>query len=154
MRMSGWSSDVCSSDLENGVAATMLETTGGARSGEDLRHLVNHARRMRTLMHYGPRRYDPVIIEALAMAGALDPQATRDDRLARAAEVARRLDQGDEDARWTVSATEQGGYHFERLWRGVTDHHIVEASFIVSAEARKLHGLRSEAHTSELPSLM
>src|SRR3546814_9374694 len=78
------------------------------------------------------------------MAGALDPQATRDDRLARAAEVARRLDQGDEDARWTVSATEQGGYHFERLWRGVTDHHIVEASFIVSAEARKLHGLAAE----------
>src|SRR3546814_4773882 len=103
----------------------MLETTGGARSGEDLRHLVNHARRMRTLMHYVPRRYDPVIIEALAMAGALDPQATRDDRLARAAEVARRLDQGDEDARWTVSATEQGGYHFERLWRGVTDHHKI-----------------------------
>ncbi|RIA44205.1 DNA gyrase subunit B [Hephaestia caeni] len=130
--------------VENGVAATMLETTGGARSGEDLRHLVNHARRMRTLMHYVPRRYDPVIIEALAMAGALDPQATRDNRLARAAEVARRLDQGDEDARWTVSATEQGGYHFERLWRGVTDHHIVEASFIVSAEARKLHGLAAE----------
>src|SRR3546814_15854119 len=68
----------------------------------------------------------------------------RDDRLARAAEVARRLDQGDEDARWTVSATEQGGYHFERLWRGVTDHHIVAASFIVSAEARKLHGLAAE----------
>src|SRR3546814_13660391 len=66
--------------VENGVAATMLETTGGARSGEDLRHLVNHARRMRTLMHYVPRRYDPVIIEALAMDGALDPQATRDDR--------------------------------------------------------------------------
>jgi DNA gyrase subunit B len=130
--------------VENGVAATMLETSGGARSGEDLRHLVNHARRMRTLMRYVPRRYDPVIIEALAMAGALDPMASRDDRLARAAEVARRLDQGDEEARWTVSLSEEGGYHFERLWRGVTDHHIVEASFIVSAEARKLHGLAAE----------
>ncbi|MGN6374896.1 MAG: DNA gyrase subunit B, partial [Sphingomonas sp.] len=130
--------------VTNGVAATMLETSGGARSGEDLRVLVNHARRMRTLMRYVPRRYDPVIIEALAMAGALDPQASRDDRLARAAEVARRLDQGDEDARWTVSASDEGGYHFERLWRGVTDHHIVEASFIVSAEARKLHTLAAE----------
>jgi DNA gyrase subunit B len=130
--------------VENGVAATMLETTGGARSGDDLRNLVNHARRMRTLMRYVPRRYDPVIIEALAMAGALDPMASRDARLARAAEVARRLDQGDEEARWTVSLSEEGGYHFERLWRGVTDHHIVEASFIVSAEARKLHGLAAE----------
>jgi len=130
--------------VENGVAATMLETVGGARSGEDLRNLVNHARRMRTLMRYVPRRYDPVVIEALAMAGALDPMASRDDRLARAAEVARRLDQGDEEARWTVSLSEEGGYHFERLWRGVTDHHIVEASFIVSAEARKLHALAAE----------
>jgi DNA gyrase subunit B len=99
---------------------------------------------MRTLMRYVPRRYDPVIVEALAIAGALDPMASRDDRLARAAEVARRLDQGDEEARWTVSLSEEGGYHFERLWRGVTDHHIVEASFITSAEARKLHGLAAE----------
>ena len=37
-----------------------------------------------------------------------------------------------------------GGIHFERLWRGVTDHHIVEASFIASAEARKLHTLATE----------
>src|SRR5690606_18745046 len=40
--------------------------------------------------------------------------------------------------------TEDGGYHFERLWRGVTDHHIVEAAFLVSAEARKLHALAVE----------
>src|SRR3546814_17087527 len=85
--------------VENGVAATMLETTGGARSGEDLRHLVNHARRMRTLMHYVPRRYDPVIIEALAMAGALDPPAPRDDRLARPAGGAPRAHPGDDDGR-------------------------------------------------------
>src|SRR3546814_7994455 len=43
-----------------------------------------------------------------------------------------------------VCSSDLGGYHFERLWRGVTDHHIVEASFIVSAEARKLHGLAAE----------
>ena len=130
--------------VENGVAATLLETSGGARTGADLRLLVDHARRMRTLMRYVPRRYDPVIIEALAMGGALDPNASRDDKLARAAQVAERLDRGDAEARWTVSLSEEGGYHFERLWRGVTDHHIVEASFITSAEARKLHGLAAE----------
>lgn len=130
--------------VENGVAGSMLETTGGARSGADLHDLVNHARRMRTLMHYVPRRYDPVIVEALALTGALDPLASREDRLERAAAVTRRLDRGDEGARWTVSATELGGYHFERFWRGVTDHHIVEASFIASAEARKLHALAAE----------
>ena len=130
--------------VENGVAASTLETAGGARSGADLRLLVDHARRMRTLMRYVPRRYDPVIIEALAMGGALDPMASRDDRIARAAQVAQRLDRGDAEARWTVHLSEEGGYHFERLWRGVTDHHIVEASFIASAEARKLHTLAAE----------
>ncbi|MBV8237160.1 MAG: DNA gyrase subunit B, partial [Sphingomonas sp.] len=39
---------------------------------------------------------------------------------------------------------EDGGIHFERLWRGVTDHHVVEAAFIASAEARKLHTLAAE----------
>src|SRR3546814_15093928 len=34
--------------VENGVAATMLETTGGARPGEDLRHHLHPARRMRS----------------------------------------------------------------------------------------------------------
>ena len=61
--------------IENGVAGTVLEGAGGARSGADLRSLVDHARRMRTLMRYVPRRYDPTIIEALALAGALDPDA-------------------------------------------------------------------------------
>ena len=28
-----------------------------------------------------------------------------------------------------------------RLWRGVTDHHVIDHKFLVSAEARKLHGL-------------
>src|SRR3546814_12765037 len=112
MRISDWSSDVCSSDLpplykatrgrsevylkddaaldeylvENGVAATLLETTGGARSGEDLRHLVNHERRIRTLIQYVPRRYQPRIIEPLAMAGRPDPHAQPPSRVAHAGE--------------------------------------------------------------------
>ena len=54
------------------------------------------------------------------------------------------LDAGDQDSRWTARLTEEGGIHFERLWRGVTDHHIVEATFLASAEARKLHTLSAE----------
>ena len=45
-----------------------------------------------------------------------------------------------------------------RLWRGVTDHHVVDHKFLVSAEARKLHGLAREqaaayASTSRLVSV-
>ncbi len=130
--------------VDAGVNAMVFETAGGARSGQDLAALLDHARRMRTLMRYVPRRYDPVIIEALALAGALDPELSRAGREATVAEVSRRLDAGDREATWSARLTEDGGIHFERLWRGVTDHHVVEAAFIASAEARKLHTLAAE----------
>ncbi|MDB5696270.1 MAG: gyrase subunit [Sphingomonas bacterium] len=130
--------------VDGGVAGTVLEAATGPRSGGDLRDLVEHARRMRTLMRYVPRRYDAGIVEALALGGALDPAAEREARVQSVQAVTRQLDAGDEDARWTATLTEEGGIHFERLWRGVTDHHIVEASFLQSTEARKLHTLAAE----------
>ncbi|KQM67627.1 DNA gyrase subunit B [Sphingomonas sp. Leaf17] len=134
--------------VDAGVSATMLESSGGARSGKDLRDLVDHARRMRSLMRYVPRRYDATIIESLALGGALDPQADREARAARVEEVTRRLDVADEEARWSSQLTEEGSIHFQRFWRGVTDHHIIEANFLVSAEARKLHTLAGEQTAS------
>ncbi|MCW3847127.1 DNA topoisomerase (ATP-hydrolyzing) subunit B [Sphingomonas sp. LB-2] len=130
--------------VDAGVAGTILETSAGQRMGDDLRDLVEHARRMRTLARYVPRRYDPMIIEALALGLGLDPNASREQRAASLTTVVTRLDAADADARWSARVTEDGGYHFERLWRGVTDHHIVEAAFLVSAEARKLHALAAE----------
>jgi len=131
--------------VEGGVGLSVLEGAGGARSGADLRTLVDHARRMRTLAHYVPRRYDASIIEALAMGGALDPGASREDRIARLAAVTNRLDLTEDGGNWRAELTTEGGFHFQRLWRGVTDHHIVEAAFLTSAEARKLHALAIEA---------
>jgi DNA gyrase subunit B len=130
--------------VEAGVGNNRLETSEGSRFGEDLAKLVEHARRMKTLMRYVPRRYDPSIIEALALGRTLDPEATREQRGERLAAVTRRLDLTDEDARWSARVTEDGGFHFERLWRGVTDHHIIEAAFLTSAEGRKLHALAAE----------
>ncbi|MEH3035840.1 MAG: DNA topoisomerase (ATP-hydrolyzing) subunit B [Sphingomonas adhaesiva] len=141
--------------VDAGLLAMALERGGEALTGAHLRPLVEHARRMRTLMRYVPRRYDPVIIEALALGGALDPDASRDRREGAVAEVTRRLDQGDTEATWTAQLTGEGSIHFQRLWRGVTDHHIVEATFLASAEARKLHTLAAEqaevfAHAAKL----
>jgi DNA gyrase subunit B len=130
--------------VDGGVANTVLDAVGGPRSGADLRDLVEHARRMRTLMRYVPKRYDAGIVEALALGGALDPALERDARDVRVQAVTQQLDAGDADSRWTARLTEDGGIHFERLWRGVTDHHIVEAGFLQSAEARKLHALAAE----------
>ncbi len=127
-----------------GVNATVLETVNGARGGNDLTQLVGHARRMRSLMQYVPRRYDPAIIEGLALTGALDLNLRDDQRQAAIERAAKWLSESDTDARWTGALGADGGYHLQRLWRGVTDHHIIEASFLASQEARRLHQLVDE----------
>jgi DNA gyrase subunit B len=134
--------------VEAGVAAVMLETGVGARSGNDLKALVDHARRMRSLMRYVPKRYDPAIVEGLALVGALDAALTPDQRAAAVAFAAQWLTAADPEAHWTGGMSEEGGYHLQRLWRGVTDHHIIDASFLTSQEARRLHALiEGEAET-------
>ncbi|WP_068077373.1 DNA topoisomerase (ATP-hydrolyzing) subunit B [Novosphingobium lentum] len=135
--------------VEAGTAGRVLETAGGARSGLELAELVEQARRLRSLMAFVPKRYDPAIIEALALAGALDPDASREHRATALASAARWLDRGDGEARWTAGFSEAGldegtGYHVQRVWRGVTDHHIIEPGFLTSAEARKLARVAGE----------
>lgn len=127
-----------------GLGLMILETAGGARSGDDLRTLVEHARRMRSLMRFVPKRYDPMIIEALSLTGALDPEAGEAGHRASVTRVAAWLGRTDPEAIWSGDLSEDGGYHLKRLWRGVTDHHIIDPAFIRSAEARKLHSLASE----------
>ncbi|MBX9796469.1 DNA topoisomerase (ATP-hydrolyzing) subunit B [Sphingomonas sp.] len=130
--------------VENGVAGAVFDGAGGSRSGADLRALVEQARRLRTLMRYVPRRYDPVIVEQLALAGALDPALDAGARAPALAAAAARLNDGDPEARWSAEVGAEGAFHIRRLWRGVTDHHIIEAAFLVSAEARKLHALAAD----------
>ncbi|MBA4306051.1 MAG: DNA topoisomerase (ATP-hydrolyzing) subunit B [Sphingopyxis sp.] len=132
--------------VEVGLNGIVLEGAGGQRAGGDLGALVDHARRMRSLMAFVPRRYDPTIVEAMALTGALDPEAS--DRTAAVAKAAAWMGAQDVEGKWTGRVAEDGGYHFERLWRGVTDHHIIEAAFLLSAEARKLHKLASEESAS------
>ncbi len=131
---------------ELGLGGVVLEGAGGQRAGADLGALVDHARRMRSLMAFVPRRYDPTIVEAMALTGALDPEAT--DRTAAVAKAAAWMAAQDVEGKWSGRVSEDGGYHFERLWRGVTDHHIIEAAFLMSAEARKLHKLAIEETAS------
>lgn len=132
--------------VELGLGGVVLEGAGGQRAGVDLGTLVEHARRMRSLMAFVPRRYDPSIVEAMALTSALDPEAS--DRAAAVAKAAAWMGAQDVEGKWSGRVSEDGGYHFERLWRGVTDHHIIEAAFLMSAEARKLHKLASEETAS------
>ena len=129
--------------VDAGLDGLMLE---GAeqRSGKALRELVEHARRVRTLMHYAPKNYDPAMIEALALSGALDPEINKAGKTKAIATVAKWLGAGDLEAVLTGDVAESGGYLIQRGWRGVTDAHIIEPGFLASAEARKLHALAAE----------
>jgi DNA gyrase/topoisomerase IV subunit B len=130
--------------VEAGLSGRVLETEGGARTGADLEALVEHAIRMRNIMGFVPRRFDPVIIEALAIAGAFAPDLSAADRTSALNRATQWLDLGDPEARWSARLTEAGNLEIERLWRGVTDHHKIEAGFLASAEARKLAKLAVE----------
>jgi DNA gyrase subunit B len=129
---------------EAGLEGLVLDTAEGQRSGNDLKTMVDHARRMRTLMRYAPRKYDPALIEALAINGALKPDLDSGGKAKAIARVAQWLGAGDLEASWSGEVAAEGGYLIKRLWRGVTDAHIIEPSFLVSAEARKLDSLAKE----------
>ncbi|MBH1998011.1 MAG: DNA topoisomerase (ATP-hydrolyzing) subunit B [Sphingomonadaceae bacterium] len=130
--------------VDNGVDTMALETAQGPRTGDDLRSLIEHARRMRAVMRYVPRRYNPAIIEALSLNGALDPELSTDAQAERLAATVTWMGAQDVEGRWSGSVAEEGGFHFQRAWRGVTDHHVIEGGFIGSAEARKLHSIAAE----------
>jgi DNA gyrase subunit B len=138
--------------VDAGIGALRFDSAEGARTGEDLRALVDHARRLRALMHYVPRRYDAGLVEALAINGAFSAGIDAAGRAAAGARTAAWLDAVEkasgEDGRWTIVLSEEGGFHVQRRWRGVTDHHVIEAGFALSAEARKLAALMAEVGES------
>jgi DNA gyrase subunit B len=139
--------------VDGGVEGARLDTATGTRTGRDLRALVDHARRVRSLMAYVPRRYDPAIIEALALTGALDPALAANQRTQAIEFAAAWLERSDPDSRWSGRPGTEGGYHLERQWRGVADHHPIEAAFLTSQEARRLHTLieeQAEAYATPL----
>ena len=130
--------------VDAGLQGRLLETSGGARSGEDLRGLVDGALRLKNMIAFVPRRYDSSIIEQMALSGALDPALADEARLTALETTAARLEAGDQDAKWSVRVLESGTVQFSRLWRGVTDVHEIEGGFLTSTEARKLHSIASD----------
>jgi DNA gyrase subunit B len=143
--------------VDAGLNGLVLETAGGPRTGDDLRALAEHARRMKALTAYVPKRYDARLVEALALNGALAPGVAEDAKLLAdaSARTAAWLEHGDTIKGWVVEPAADGGYHLSRADRGVTDHFIVDRALLASAEARKLHILASEeAATYAKPSTL
>ncbi|WP_439544818.1 DNA topoisomerase (ATP-hydrolyzing) subunit B [Sandarakinorhabdus sp.] len=137
--------------VEAGTGNLALMTADGPRTGADLASLVDHARRMRALMEYVPRRYPAHVVEALALNGALagasEPAAAATATWLNAAET--------EGGIWTARLSVDGGYQVERAWRGVTDYHVIDGAFLSAPEAPRLHALVSqEASAYAAPAML
>ena len=138
--------------VDAGLQGRVLETQGGVRGAEDLRAIVDSALRLKNLLGFVPRRYDLGLVEQMALTGALEPGLSGDALAAALQRAAGRLGAGDREARWSASQREDGTVVFERLWRGVTDVHEIDARFLSSTEAHKLHGLAAaQAETYAAP---
>ncbi len=141
--------------IDAGLGGQILQTPTGPRSEGDLRAVVDHARKMRALMEYVPKRYPAHVIEALALNGALAPGLTGDAARAAANATAIWLTAADTDkATWTAGPGAEGGFHLRRDWRGVADHHIIDAAFLASPESPRLNALAMQEAQSYIGSAM
>ena len=129
--------------IGEGLADTVLMTgDDAARSGADLRDIVEKARKITSILGGLHSRYQRFIIEQAAIAGVLNPKLLKDAAEAResANYIARRLDaQSDETEQgWESEALAEGGLRFWRELRGVMESHLIDGPFIASADALKL----------------
>ena len=137
--------------VEAGTGNLALMTAAGPRSGADLASLVDHARRMRALMDYVPRRYPAHVVEALALNGAL---AAASEAAAQATAAWLNVAET-EGGKWTARLSVDGGYQVERAWRGVTDYHVIDGAFLTAPEAPRLHALvTQEAAAYAAPAML
>ena len=127
--------------IDQGLSGHYLETREGSIPATGMNQLVEHGLRMRNLLGFVPRKYKTDLIEAMALAGALDPEGDRQAGLDRAAV---HLQMGDPEAKWSAETGDDGKVRLFRLWRGVTDVHEIDPAFMDSAEARKLHRVAGE----------
>jgi DNA gyrase subunit B len=128
--------------IEQGLEGVTLRLANGeARSGLDLRHVVEQARAVRSILSGLHSRYRRPVIEQAAIAGALNVSALQDPQRAQEAAdyIARRLDLVAEETErgWTGEAGEEG-FVFTRTVRGVREAAAIDAAFLASADARKL----------------
>ncbi|MCI0999513.1 DNA topoisomerase (ATP-hydrolyzing) subunit B [Ochrobactrum soli] len=129
--------------IETGLEEAALEMASGeVRAGPDLRAVVDDARTLRQLLHGLHTRYDRRVVEQAAIAGLLNPDASKDNATAQrsADTVATRLDMISEETErgWTGHVMDDGGYRFERMVRGVKDVAILDMALLGSADARQI----------------
>ncbi|MBW8638241.1 DNA topoisomerase (ATP-hydrolyzing) subunit B [Hoeflea sp. WL0058] len=126
-----------------GLEEASLELRDGEiRAGQDLRAIIEDARRMRALIDNLHSRYDRRIVEQAAIVGGFNIEAMNDPERAAAiaTRVSGRLDAISEETErgWTGEITPQNGLLLERTVRGVKESHLLDAGLLGSADARRI----------------
>ncbi|GGA80361.1 DNA gyrase subunit B [Brucella endophytica] len=137
--------------IESGLEeATLTLANGEVRARADLRAIIDDALTVRQLLGGLHTRYNRNVAEQAAIAGALNPEAVSDAQRAQLAadDIARRLDLIAEETErgWAGFVTEEGGYRFERMLRGVKDVTTLDMALLGSADARQLDRFAARLH--------
>ncbi len=132
----------------------MLTLGSGAQiAGEDLRRLVEEARRAGAVLGAFPTNYPRFVIEQMAIEGVLRPRIGSEA----VARVAERLDTlaPETERGWQGEVTDDGGVRFTRVLRGVAQAHSVDGFALRAAEARRLAAMSSDlAETYATPATL
>ncbi|WP_313612447.1 DNA topoisomerase (ATP-hydrolyzing) subunit B [Agrobacterium sp.] len=125
--------------------ATLTLGSGEVRASQDLREVIVDTLRLRSLIDGLHSRYNRSVVEQAAIAGLLNVELAADKSRGEeiAGEVARRLDMIAEETErgWTGHVTEEGGFRFERMVRGVKEVAMLDMNLIGSADARYIDQL-------------
>ena len=132
--------------------AVLIAGAGDERAGQDLRDIIDKARRAAVVLSGLHSRYPRFIVEQAAIAGALKPSVLNDRAQAQQAAdyIAKRLDILSEETErdWRGEALEGGGLRFSREVKDVAESHLIDGPFIGSSGALKLD--RFTAHFQEI----
>ena len=119
--------------------AVLRLESGEERAGNDLRALVEEARQIKYLLSALHNRYNRMVVEQAAIAGALRPVDMLEDTDAMVARVVARLDaMSEETERGWRGQIDGGSLRFARQIRGVDQVALLDGALLASAEARKL----------------
>ncbi len=129
--------------IDTGLEDAVLRLTNGEeRAGDDLRRLVDEARKIRNILNGLHSRYNRKVIEQAAILGVLNAEIVSDPTKAAAAVpyIVARLDALAEETErgWQGEFSEDAGFTFSRTVRGVKEAANIDQALLGSADARKL----------------